>query len=243
MKIKLMKSTLTGALLFVSFIVNATFIQIDSSADSYINNSAAKRDTNYGSNAILPLKNDGDNPNGWHRQTYIRFDLSSISAPIFNAVFDISIVNNSVNASEAAIANVWDIEIYGLLDGAAGNNWGEMDITWNNAPGNDLTSHEFTNDFQYLGTLSIENLAIGGVMSFSDLALDNFLNSDTDNMVTLGLRRSNLIRTGGAFDFASKENTSFAAPSLSIVVPEPFTLTILSFSIILLSSRRLNNHF
>jgi hypothetical protein len=248
MKSKFAKYILTLSILSSSCMVNATMIELYSDADSFIYNRDANQDTNYGGATELIVKNDNPDATGWHRQSYVRFDLSSILGSINNATFGLTILSNTVTNDDAGIPNVWDLEIYGLADGAAGNNWGEMDISWNNAPGNDLLSSQFNTDFQYLGSVSLENMALGSVVSFSDLALNNFLSSDTDNMVTLGLRRSNILKTGPGFSFASKETPNSSAPFLNVVaptlsvidIPEPTSITILALCLMGLTSRRFN---
>lgn len=221
--------TLIGILVTTG--VQAEIVEIDTGfgngADAYISNRTGDRGTNWGSSDSLLLRNDGNNSGGWHRHSYLRFDLGGVGATVTNVAFDVALTYNTLINNEASIANIWDIEIYGLLDGASGNTWSETGITWNNAPGNNTGSNGFTSDFQLLGTMSIQGVPVGSRISYSSSTLVDFLNADTDGLVTLGLRRVNPVRTATSFILASKENTSYGAPSLSLytdAIPEPSTI-------------------
>lgn len=225
------------ALGLFGIMAQAEIIELDTSigngADTYISNRTGHEDANWGATDSLLLRNDGNNSWGWHRQSYVRFDLSGIQGNITNASFDLGLTYNTLVGSEASIANIWDIQIYGMLDSASGNAWDENTITWNNAPGNNTGSNGFTSDFQLLGTVSIQSLPVGGRVTFSDPALLNFLNNDTDNLVTLGLRRLNSTRTDSSFILASKENTEYAAPSLALTtdaIPEPSSVLLMGLA-------------
>jgi hypothetical protein len=244
MNIKILKAALTGLVLSVSCFANAGLIEIGTSygngADSWIH-SDFRADTNYGDSDVLVLRNDGSNPSGWHRKSYIRFDLSGNSESITAASFDLGIVFNTLVNNEASINNVWDFEIYGLLDSSTGNNWGENSITWNNAVGNNVGTTGFTSEFELLGSLSLNSHSIGERITLSNAALLNFINNDTDDLITLGLRRVNTTRTDSSFLFASKENLDYSGPNLSLStasVPEPSTLAIFALGMIGLASRK-----
>ncbi|WP_033095176.1 PEP-CTERM sorting domain-containing protein [Colwellia psychrerythraea] len=241
MKQNMLKPLFIALNLSVMSIANAGLIEIDTSfgngADSYIHN--GNKDSNYGSANTLLLRNDGDN--GWHRQSYIRFDLSDITETVANASFDLALTYNILTDNDALVANVFDVEVYGLLDSSVGNNWSENAITWNNAAGNNVNSNGFTSDFSLLGTLSLKDINVGDRFTLDNDALVNFINNDSDNLVTLGLRRVNSARTDSSFQFASKENANNGAPMLSLTttaVPEPGTLAIFGLGLIGLVTRR-----
>ncbi|KGJ88380.1 PEP motif putative anchor domain protein [Colwellia psychrerythraea] len=241
LKQNMLKPLFIALNLSVMSIANAGLIEIDTSfgngADSYIHN--GNKDSNYGSANTLLLRNDGDN--GWHRQSYIRFDLSDITETVANASFDLALTYNILTDNDALVANVFDVEVYGLLDSSVGNNWSENAITWNNAAGNNVNSNGFTSDFSLLGTLSLKDINVGDRFTLDNDALVNFINNDSDNLVTLGLRRVNSARTDSSFQFASKENANNGAPMLSLTttaVPEPGTLAIFGLGLIGLVTRR-----
>ena len=167
--------------------------------------------TNYGTGGSVTLKNTGGN--SYDRKGYIRFD---IAGTIAEASLDLTVSTNNEGGG-GTTPQTFTIEVYGLAE-SLDHTWTENDITWNNAPGNDISSSNFTADATLLGSFIVEPMPVGNIVSFSDPNLVDFINSDTDNQITLLLRRT--VGTSGSHNlvFASKENTNYSPPTLNTVV-------------------------
>ena len=219
-------------ILLVTGSARSTIIDVDTTAgngaDSYISSFPGRHDTNFGSEDAFFLKNDFGG--GFvNRKGYLRFDLSSIADPITNANLALSFVEDT----HITFAT-WVFNVYGLSDGHSGENWLETGITWNNAPANDTSSGGglLGGQASLLGAFSIDTflLAPGDIVNFSSSALTNFLQVDTNDLVTLILIRQDL--TLSKVGFATKEHTDFQAPTLTLSttvnpVPEPDTLLLM----------------
>ena len=188
----------------LSLISNAQ--AVEPTADAYIRG-PANDNTNYGSDGQLLIKNS--NGNSYDRKVYIRFDIAGTTA---EASLDLTVsVNNE--GGGGTTPQTFTVEVYGLAE-SLDHTWTENEITWNNAPANSASDHNFTADAMLLGSFIVDQTPAGDTVSFSDPALVDFINNDTDNQITLSLRRT----TGNSshnLGFASKENTSRSAPTLN----------------------------
>jgi len=134
------------------------------------------------------------------------------------------------------------VQVFGLKDGLAAEVWDEDTIIWNNAPAN-ASNNDFTSDALFLGEFAVTGADVGGsLITFSSQDLLDFVLSDTDDLLTLMLRRE----AGNSqknLAFASKENQLLLPVSLVLTpnIPEPATLTLLAFGglgLLLLRRRR-----
>jgi len=191
----------------------------EATADTYVRG-AENGDTNYGSGSNVTLKNSGGN--SYDRKGYIRFD---VSGTIMDASLDMTVTTNNEGGG-GTTPQTFTIEVYGLSE-SLDHTWVENEITWNNAPGNDRSSSDFTDDATLLGSFIVEPVPVGNPVSFSDPNLVNFINSDTDNQVTLLLRRTAGTSSSHNIAFASKEHASYSGPTLNTIAatrafnPEP----------------------
>ncbi|QNN21701.1 DNRLRE domain-containing protein [Planctomycetales bacterium ZRK34] len=200
-------------------------------ADAFIEfrtDQAGAADTNHGTDTTVQTKS-GEDSNQLYRKSYLRYDLSSVGDDqVFSASLDLT-VNNRVTTGQT-------FNVYALVDGVDGDDdpsgagWiesGAGGITWNNAPGND-TGTGLDSDAVLLGTFT------GGVndetLRFTSEALVDFLNADTNGLVTFIL----VDLTPGSFgdsnflQFDSKEQSGGVAPALSLVlIPEPTSLMVM----------------
>jgi len=192
----------------LSVISNAQVVE--ATADTYIRG-AGNTGTNYSTEGNLFIKNS--NGGGTDRKGYIRFD---VAGGVAEASLNLTVTVNNQGGG-GSTPQVFTVEVYGLSE-SLDHTWVESEITWDNAPGNSLSDHEFTADATFLGSFLVDQLSAGDAVSFSDPALVDFINQDTDNQITLLLRRT----TGnGSYNlgFASKENTGgHAVPTLSLRV-------------------------
>jgi hypothetical protein len=201
---------------------SAAIIDLDTAsgngADSYISTWPGEPDANFGTTDTIYLKNDWGT--GFvNRKGYVRFDLSSVNEPIDDASLSLSFVEDTHTTSA-----VWSFNVYGLSDGHAGENWSETGITWNNAPANNTSSGGslLGGQASHLGSFEIDTstLVAGDAVTFSSSGLTSFLQSDTDDLVTLVFIRPDLTLTN--VGFATKEHSEFAPPTLTLTtVPVP----------------------
>jgi hypothetical protein len=168
------------------------------------------------------------------RKSWLRFDLSSLGG--------MTVSDAALNLTGGVLGANWPdpdhthiTNVYGLLDGDTDEAWSEAVTTWNNAPGNvtgDGGELDPTRPVN-LGSISVPKTAIlGDLFTLSNAALVDFINADSNGVVTLILTDGT---PGGAisgYAFASKESVQYAAPELSVTpVPLPAAaLGLLGFS-------------
>lgn len=166
-------------------------------------------------------KNAGAN-SGFTRKGYMRFDVSSLTTDVEFASLDLQIA--SIQNQDKIIS------VFGLTDESL-DNWDPNTTDYANAPGNDVSSGAAADlsEATFLGTLFSPSATVAGdILSFSSAALTEFLNADTNGLVTIFITRSggNLSRN---FLPAGDTHPTFAPPTLSLIVasvPEPATATL-----------------
>ena len=107
-------------------------------ADTFVRSSLGGNNaanTNYGSWARVGIKRDTALP-GNNRKGYIRFDISSVRPGIEYASLEFVYAGTTPDPP----ANPSTYLVYGLNDEHVGEFWDESTITWNNAPGNNVSS-------------------------------------------------------------------------------------------------------
>ena len=207
-------------------------------ADAFGQQSSAT--TNFGTDAILRVKNDaGAGTN--QRKAYIRYDSSSLVGTVENATLNLNFVDTGLGAGGTTIN--WEFEVYGLNNGDPGEAWVEGDggtdatatsppgeLTWNNAPANDTGSgFAFLANATSLGTFDL--LGRDGTVNFTSSDLIDFLNDDTDGLVTFMIARNTEQPNSSntyVHGIASLENSTVDAATLDVTlaVPEPATVAI-----------------
>ena len=198
-------------------------ITLSSVADATASEPSAT--SNFGTATTLDVKYQSANTND--RKSYIRFSLSSVTQTIDAASVTFTLPSGTGGARTYTL--------YGLKDNATGNSWSETGITWNNAPANDTADGgTFTSDALLLSTVAF---GAGGVttVTFTDVAIKNFLNADTDDLVTFMLYRTNSNTTVDSFN--SREAAS-GGPLLALEVPEPAALSFAGVGAVGLLARR-----
>lgn len=174
-------------------------------ADSYVR--LGQPANNFGGASTIVVKDAGGDSTT--RKGYLRFDLSSTTGVYSGYSLNLDVALNDLGGA----AQSFNIEVLGLLDGNAGENWDEGTITFNNAPANS-GSNQITSDAVRLGVFNVPAVAAPNSVSFASPTLDAFLNQDTDGNATLIVRR-----LGGSssanLTFASKENGGLPAPTLA----------------------------
>ena len=208
-------------------------------ADAPIYSGGGANNNNYGAAQNLPVRRAS---NVFSRKAYLRFDVSSLQQNIEGAQLAIEI--STVNTR---LIQDWTYNVFGLVElasygqGKLNENWvegqkdGEVavneEINWNNAPGNinsgggpyDPTTNTGggVNNVQtvFLGNL-VSRSGNREILRLNSSQLKEFINEDTNGIVTLIITRVNT--SGNVNSFASKEHTSLAAPTLNVVF-EPAT--------------------
>ena len=178
-------------------------------------------------------------------KAYLRFDLSSIAAPLSSASLEFTVSANDGGGTPLnTTPQDYVFQVYGLNDGSAagngvlGDNWAENVINYSNAPantsaGNAVVVGPGTTDggqatllgsFSVVGPVGTHTVALsGGVGS----RLVNFLNADTNKRATFIVTRNVFTPVGmpapapTAADsaFASKESGALAPPTLFLNQP------------------------
>lgn len=228
------------ALLMLGACASAAVINV--AADSYVtgyggSTGTNRSATNYGADTALKTRfNTG--ASAWTRKIYLRFDLSSITAPtIETAVLELYNTRTTTTTLK--------LSVYGLVESATGYGSGRLDefwaegnkngsagsageITYANAPGNvsDIGSNALDSSYvvHLLNYSKSHNL--GDTVKLTSQAMIDFLNADTNNMVTFIILYNDTQTT--EYSFASKEASTGHAPRLDITtIPEPATMTVL----------------
>ena len=174
-------------------------------ADAYVKQ--GEPDTNFGSEEDLKANFHGDL--NYCLKSYIRFDISEIDGPITDATLNLTITAFTGD-------DYRHTQISSLTDGNAGENWDENTITWNNAPAPD---YGIAYVYQQPGD------AVGNVDSvtpYTPSMILYFLQDDTDGKVTFVVDQS--IWWAQSRTYASRENETYAAPTLEITYELPSLL-------------------
>jgi hypothetical protein len=178
---------------------------------------------------VIAIKNDTNLAN--NRKGYLQFNPTSVPtnvAEIEEVRLDLSYVRGG---TAPFTGNVY---LYAIPDNAGLENWNEGTVTWNNAPLNDTGSNAgFNSSAVLLATKNLNTtLTSGQTLSFSSNdfpQIANFMATNTtDSKVTFMLSRDNPGNANtNALVFASRENLSFAGPTLFLLtrrVPEPSSM-------------------
>jgi rhamnogalacturonan endolyase len=141
-----------------------------------------------GGRAFLELRSGNISGSERHLTDFFRFDFTGVSGPINAASLKFWIASSRVDADSFAI------DVYGVVDGVAGeNDWTASALSYNNAPG--LAAADYPNidrdlaagEFVYLGAVTYAGGNKSGGLTFSNQALLDFINADTNHAVTLFL--------------------------------------------------------
>ena len=195
-------------------------------ADSYVKKGDAT--TNYGNAVEVLTKNAGSGTTT--RKGYFRFDLASIGTDILDAYLELDVrLNNAGGGSTSPVEQV--VNVFGLVDGDSGENWGETAITWNNAPANNTGNNGLLGNAVPLGQFTVRSIAAPEEILFSSPELIEFLSADTNDLATLILTRQS---SNGSWNlgYASGEEGQLRAPSLTVIerqagdIPEPATMCL-----------------
>jgi hypothetical protein len=121
-----------------------------------------------------------------HLIGFLRFDLTGVAGPIDAATLRFWIASSQTSSSAFAF------DVYGVAEGVANEaDWSASTLSYNSAPG--LAAADYPNidrdlaagEVVYLGAVGYPGGGYSGALSFSNQALLNFLNADSNRKVTL----------------------------------------------------------
>ncbi|MDF3129766.1 PEP-CTERM sorting domain-containing protein [Kiritimatiellaeota bacterium B1221] len=190
-----------------------------------------EKNANYGSNLTIATKYDGTGQNA-SRVGMIRFDIGTFSGTASNSSFSIYLEGMDV---QYEVDGNHQFRVYGVNDGNHDDLFNEDTLTFTTSNSNGgVAEWDGWNKINlasvtYLTTLSLESDDVGTMVSFSNSALDNFINADTNGTVSFVIQREEL--NVSVDQFRSSEGAAYAsalatAPTL-VVVPEPSSLLLL----------------
>jgi hypothetical protein len=230
------------SLLLLSLPASAAFaglitrpVSFGNGADAYVQGSNAN--TNFGASGVLTTRNNAGNASNNYK-VYLRFDLSAISLNLAQAT-NVTLKFSSITTNTAIGFSLFAIP--DALPGDQLSGWSESGITYTNAPATPasttdlgfITASPGDENGNYAVSLgSLSNLTTGGgaVHSFSSAGLLDLIRNDTNDLVTIALRRTD---AKGIIQLASDENTlGYLVPTLEIeapgivAVPEPGTAIV-----------------
>ncbi len=183
---------------------------------------------NFGGHAHLNTRWNTHTSARRYEKSYFRFDLPDGIGTVTAATLALYAIRTDGNGEGHTI------EVYGLVEaadygvGRLGEDWGEMDITWANAPGNvdNIESNNLDPAFTVL-LASFTYPGAAGTISLDDSAIRDFLNDDTNGLVTFILCTTTQENDGSGGvqkQFATKERTPPGAhhpPRLTLTYEPP----------------------
>lgn len=183
----------------------------------------------FGSDTTIQVKS----PGGVTRIGYVRFDLSTLSNVVEDALLELTVSGNSVTRDVT-------FHVYGLNDGTAagggklGEDWSETSMNWSNAPALNnsninvdptkavLLGNFFVTPTDTTGTVKVFSNADSNV---SDGLVD-FLNADTNGIATFIIKAGAFSSTSFSTSFYSKEGDLSSDYNDSIMDPPTLKLTV-----------------
>lgn len=158
------------------------------------------------------------------RALYFRFDLSGYAGETFSGA---SLTLNGVN-----IGRNRALIFTGLLDGTSsgqGENWNEVTLSYAEAAGFlPAAAGAYTLSGDLTAELSRTVGSVNGLnTTVSSKLLDDFLNADTDGLVTFVVYATDPWNETEDFFFETKEAVGNHAPALIFTITEPATLGLI----------------
>ncbi|MEM6821113.1 MAG: DNRLRE domain-containing protein [Verrucomicrobiota bacterium] len=234
---------LVACLVVATMPSHAAVVAITASQDAHVE--SANPNTNFGSEIEVNIEGHPDTTisGGESSIAFFSFDISSVTETVTAVDFIVRLSGGRSDRSR----QLWAVTDESL------DSWTEGGITWNNAPGVQSTVGNALNGSQAQlvgawdsrpgvrddGALTGLNFDVGSGFGVADTDLVNFVNTDTNNILTFAALIPG--NNGVVFQFISKDNTGgagFEAPTLSLTtVPEPSTYILLAIGSLILSVR------
>lgn len=219
MKSKLFLTSLVTAAL--PLVASASFI-LSPIADATVE--ASQPDSNFGSDTAVRTSLSAPFGDG-SQKAWLLFDGAASGYATITDIVSLTATTAATSVTQLRGAQFW------LITGAGANDWNQSTITWNNAPGNDITHGTNLDTANFTITLLGETPQAdsGGetvVMSWETGAKTALLNElNTGNrLATIVTTR---ISTSGRMNYASLEHPT-ADPVQLEVIPEPSSFAMLA---------------
>lgn len=184
--------------------------------DSYIQTNG-KNDRPFGTDPFFRVKFSSNSPD-LCRKGYLGFDLSKFAGQKFTDAELVLMIEPS-DLGFASVVPDSTFDVFGLIEESE-DQWDENDISWRQAPAHDTASEvkhlpDLTK-VKLLGRFEIAQGVNRGTRTLRGEALRDFLNSDTNGLVTFIICRETdeTQRSGLVHAFATKENRSKNTPPL-----------------------------
>lgn len=175
----------------------------------------------FGRSPLVMVKRSADKKTN-QRKIYLGFDLRRFKeAEIREAELVLAI--SSSGLGYASVVPDSEFTVYGLNDESL-DEWGETSMTWQNAPANvlDHGSHLDESKVVKLGSFEIKQGVSSGFRGVEGEPLSEFLNEDTNQLVTLIVVRETDQSSGNGLvhSFSSSEHPTAMAPTLRVRIVE-----------------------
>jgi hypothetical protein len=224
--------TIALALLLAAFATSPAFAanevsltsDMGAGADAFVRGGSSATVNQTSPLTTFLVKGELDVNNGlFRRKAYIRIDRSTLACDVQAAVFQLTVVEGDRGGTfpNGAPDVTWDFDVYGLVDGHAGEAWTETTITWANAPGNLNANEMDASATVHLASFTIDDRGVtGATVSVAGPALASFVNADTDGRLTfiVARRLEPFFGTVGVqfatHSFAAREHATLAPPTL-----------------------------
>lgn len=171
---------------------------------------------------LVLIKNPFEGYERFSRKGYFAFDLGLMNGkPIKTAKFVLTLRPSGLGYA----SKVGDCEfvVYGLSD-ESGDDWSEEHLNWETAPANrDGATEVDTNHGRELGRFTIQRGRQHGQVWIEGEELVDFVNADTNGIVTLILVRATKEEEPGGLvhGFANRSNSFAAPPALLVGMKTP----------------------
>lgn len=174
-----------------------TMIKLPSVQDAHVID-GAYAGNNYGNEKIMLVKNSGTTDSGYNRETYLKFDMSSINEDIVIESAKLYLFG-SVNDSNGTES---DVKAYGIDN----DGWEESTIKWSTKP---------------TAGAEIGSAHIAGRNDWYEMDVTSYVNTqyEGDKVVSISLAQAS---KGLSTEFFSKENTSSPYLVLTLASPSKF---------------------
>ncbi|MCX7722750.1 MAG: DNRLRE domain-containing protein [Verrucomicrobiae bacterium] len=211
-------------------------------ADTHVRNAPGTENSNYGTAGYMYLYSYTGARDFFG---YVRFDLSSLG--LGTQILDASLTFTKVTTGSGERNDTLTAARFrtlGLLDvtGNTPQDWGELTLTWNNKGAEYVSenNYDLTRVVDFDGAAGNEVVTGGITATISGTNLVNFLNSRlAANGLATFIVDFATSESGRGFGLGTKENSDPNAwPRLTVVIPEPGTISLGVAAVALLLSRR-----
>ncbi len=174
----------------------------------------------YREQEMLLVKHCVEHRGQWDRKVYLAFDIEALKGfQLDQAELRLHLVPSGLGYVSGQLDSTF--QVYGLIDETR-DDWSEKTINWQNAPANEPGAAAVAPEMTVpVGTFEVRQGVQTGSVSVSGTRLRDFIESDTNGVITLIVVRETQERSwdGGGLvhAFMSKEHPSGLPPTLRLV--------------------------